>query len=101
MSLKFTVVLVWVIYLFYKMVMTGCEVVRVNRNALDSFCVGKDGCKFDTSVCTSRATCQSDNSCLCSDDEPNFRNPRTRAGDSKDYGCLDSESIRTGVGKFL
>jgi hypothetical protein len=35
---------VWVIYLSYKMVMTGCEVVLVNRNVLDSFRVGKDGC---------------------------------------------------------
>jgi hypothetical protein len=101
MSLKFTLVLVWVIYLSDKMVMTGCEVILVNRNALDSFRVGKDGCKFDTSVCTSHAKCQSDGSCLCSDDEPNFRNPRTKAGDGKDYGCLDSDSIRAGVGKCL
>ncbi|CAB4026456.1 Hypothetical predicted protein, partial [Paramuricea clavata] len=91
--------LVWVIYLSYKIVLTGCEVILVNRNGLDSFRVGKDGCKLDTSVCTSPATCQSDKSCLCSDDEPNFRNPRTRAGDGKNYGCLDSESIRAGVGK--
>ena len=77
------------------MVLTGCEVILVNRNALDSFRVGPDGCKLDTSVCTSRrATCHSDGSCLCSDDEPNFRNPRTRAGDGKDYGCVDSDSIR-------
>jgi hypothetical protein len=101
MSLKFTVVLVWVIYLSYKMILTGCEVVLVNRNVQDRFRVGKDGCKFDTSVCTNRAKCQSDGSCLCSDDEPDFRNPHTRAGDDKDYGCLDSGSIRKGVGKFF
>ncbi|CAB4024012.1 Hypothetical predicted protein, partial [Paramuricea clavata] len=43
-------------------------------------------------------TCQFDGSCLCSvDHEPNFRNPRKRAGDDKDYGCLNSESIRAGA----
>jgi hypothetical protein len=44
MSLKYTVVLVWVICLSYKMVLTGCEVVWVRRDVVDSFHVGKDGC---------------------------------------------------------
>ena len=92
----------WVICLSYKMVLTGCEVVLVNRNAQDSFRVGKDGCNHDTSVCSSPATCrQSDGSCLCSDDERNFRNPTHRRGDDKDYGCLDSDSIRAGVGECV
>ncbi|CAB4008248.1 Hypothetical predicted protein [Paramuricea clavata] len=97
MSLKYTVVLVWVIYLCYKVVITGCEVVLVNRNVTDSFRFGKDGCTNDERVCTSSATCQSDGSCLCSADKPNFRNPATRSGVDKSYGCLDSESIRFGL----
>ena len=101
MSLKFTLVLVWVIYLSDKIILTGCEVVLVNRDVLDSFRVGKDGCTYDTRVCTNRATCQSDGSCLCSDDEPNFRNPTHRRGDDKDYGCVDSDSIRAGVGECV
>jgi hypothetical protein len=44
MSLKYTVVLVWAIYLSYKMVLTGCEVVWVRQDVVDSFHVGKDGC---------------------------------------------------------
>ena len=102
MSLKYTVVLVWVICLSCKIVLTGCGVVLVNRDLRDSFRVGKDGCTNDESVCTSSATCQSDGLCLCSVDKPNFRNPATRSGDDKSYGCLDSESIRTGlVGECL
>jgi hypothetical protein len=66
MSLKYTVVLVWVIYLSCKVVMTGCEVVLVNRNITDSFRVGEDGCTNDATVCTDfGATCQLDGLCLC------------------------------------
>jgi hypothetical protein len=101
MFLKYTVLLAWVIYLSCKMILTGCKVVLVNRNVRDSFRAGKDGCKNDATVCTSSATCQFDGSCLCSVDEPNFRNPRTRAGDDKGYGCLNSKSIRAGAGECL
>jgi hypothetical protein len=45
MSLKLAVVLLWVICLSCKVVMTGCEVVLVNRNIIDSFRVGEDGCR--------------------------------------------------------
>jgi hypothetical protein len=108
MSLKYTVALVWVICLCYKVVLTGCEVVLVNRDLRDSFRVGKDGCTNNTSVCTSPATCQSDGSCLCSVDKPNFRNPNIivvggggglKYGDS--YGCVSSDDLRFGIGGKL
>jgi hypothetical protein len=75
MSLKYTAVLVWVICLSCETVLTGCEVVLVNRNVTDSFRVGKDGCPNDTSVCKSNATCQPDGSCLCNSKRPSYRNP--------------------------
>ncbi|CAB4044499.1 Hypothetical predicted protein [Paramuricea clavata] len=102
MSLRYKVVLVWVTCLSCKVIMTGCEVVLVNRNVTDSFRVGNDGCTNDATVCTSSATCQSDGSCLCSDSKPNFRNPviiadgAIKYGDS--YGCVSSEFMRSGVG---
>ena len=104
MSLKYNVVLVWVIYLSCKVVMTaGCEVVLVSRNVTDSFRVGEDGCTNNASVCTSSATCQSDGSCLCNADKPNFRNPVIIAEPSFMYGdssgCVSSEFMRSGVGE--
>ena len=79
--------------------MTGCEVVLVNRNVTDSFRVGEDGCTNDASVCTDFGTAcrQSDGLCLCPVGEPNFRKPTG----VKDYGCLNSESIRLGAGECL
>ena len=106
MSLKYNIVLVWVICVYYKVVMTGCEVVLVNRNITDSFRVGEDGCKNNASdsVCTSLATCQSDGSCLCSGSKPNFRNPNIIVGGGLEYGdsygCVSSEHLRFGVGKY-
>ncbi|CAB4004024.1 Hypothetical predicted protein, partial [Paramuricea clavata] len=104
MSLKYNIVLVWAISLSCKVVMTGCEVVLVNRDDVDSFRVGEDGCTNNASVCTSSATCQSDGLCLCSDSEPNFRNPKIivggggglKYGDS--YGCVSSNDLRFEVG---
>ncbi|CAB4042024.1 Hypothetical predicted protein, partial [Paramuricea clavata] len=101
MSLKCNVVLVWVTCLSCKVVMTGCEVVLVNRNVTDSFRVGEDGCTNDPSVCTSSATCQYDGSCLCNADKTNFRNPVIIANPSFMYGdssgCVSSEFMRSGV----
>jgi hypothetical protein len=99
MSLKYTVVLVCVICLSYKVVITGCDVVLVNRNVTDSFRVGQDGCTNDARVCTDFGTAcrQSDGLCLCPAGQPNFRRPtRTKA-----YGCMSSEGVRTGVGECL
>ncbi|CAB3995088.1 Hypothetical predicted protein [Paramuricea clavata] len=103
MSLKYTVVLACIIYLSCEMVMTGCEVVWVNRNVTDSFRVGKDGCTNDTSVCKSNATCQSDGSCLCNSRRPSYRNPVIEMSSSKivhgdSYGCIDNEMLRFGTG---
>jgi hypothetical protein len=103
MSSKYTVVLVWVTCLSCEVVMTGCEVVWVNRNVTDSFRVGKDGCTNDTSICRrSSATCQSDSGlCLCGVDQPNFRNPAVESSSDKVYGCISNDNIRTGFGEFL
>jgi hypothetical protein len=92
MSLKYTVVLVWAIYLSYKMVLTGCEVVWVHRDVVDSFHVGKYGCTYYSSVCTnSDATCRkSDGLCLYGILKPNYINPNTRTGDDKGHGCVNS-----------
>ena len=79
--------------------MTASEVTLVNRNATDSFRVGKDGCtrKID---CPNHATCQSGSGlCLCSDSYPNFLNFSVTS--STTYGCLQSASIRVGVGECL
>ena len=103
MSLKYTVVFLWAIYLSYKMILTSCEVVWVNRDVVDSFHVGKDGCTYDSSVCTnSHATCiNRGGECLCKVSNANFKNPTTRRGDNKGYGCLDDSNIRVGlVGEF-
>ena len=103
MSLKDKVLLLGVICLTYKVVMTGGEVVWVNRNVPDNFRVGECGCTNDTSVCESvSATCRkSDGSCMCNSTRPNFRNPiitaNTTYGDT--YGCVDNSLIRLGVGK--
>ena len=86
----------WVVYLCFEVVMTGCEVVWVNRNVRDRFRVGEDGCTDDTSVCQIRAECQPDGCCLCDVNNPNFRNPvikltdghEIKEGDS--YGCVDN-----------
>ena len=104
MSLKYKAVLVWVICLSYKVVMTGGEVVLVNRNVTDSFRVGKDGCTNDTSVCTSSATCQSDGLCLCNKDSfCNFRNPVFEIDNGnlvygETYGCVRHDHILLGIG---
>jgi hypothetical protein len=86
--------------LFYKMVLTGCDVVWVNRNVTDSFRVGKDGCTYDSSVCTNfdaRCIKSSGGVCLCGIFKPNYRNPRP--GDDKGYGCLNDHNMRAGVGE--
>jgi hypothetical protein len=99
MSLKYKLVLVGVIYLSCKVVLTGCEVVWVNRNVRDSFLVGKDGCMYDSKVCTNfDARCTKPAGvCLCGS-KPNYRNPRPKDKD-KGYGCLDSHNMRTGIGE--
>ncbi|CAB4043521.1 Hypothetical predicted protein, partial [Paramuricea clavata] len=99
MFLKNKVVLVWVICLSCKVVLTGCEVVWVNRGALDSFRVGNEGCTYDTRVCTNfDAKCRKSYGgvCLCGFLKPNYRNPRS--GNDKGYGCVSNNNMRVGVG---
>ena len=109
MSLKYKGVLLWVVCLSFKVCMTGCEVIWVNRNANDSFRVGEAGCTNDTSVCSNvSATCQDDGSCLCSGVLPNFRNPIIYREASvrkylygSTYGCIGNSESLAGVGKLI
>ena len=90
------VVLLWFICLSCKVFMTGCEVVWVNRNVIDSFRVGKDGCTNDTSVCPSSSTCQTDSGlCLCRDSEPNFYNAYGKPG------CFSHHNIYISRSEYL
>ena len=90
MSVQYTMMFFLAICLLFKIVLIRCEVVLVNRNFTDSFRVGNDGCTKN-SDCSDSATCQSDRGlCLCSDSQPNFRNPTTS---SKAYGCVSNENI--------
>ena len=76
MSLQSTVVLLalWVTFWLSNVLMTvTSEVTLVNRNATDSFRVGENSCKLNTSHCPNSATCQSDSGlCLCNNSQPNF-----------------------------
>ena len=98
MSVQYTMMFFLAICLLFRIVLIRCEVVLVNRNFTDSFRVGKDGCTKN-SDCPDSATCQSDSGlCLCSDSQPNFRNPTTS---SKAYGCVSDENIQGKAGKWL
>ena len=95
MSVGDKIVFICVIYLSYKVVLTGCEVVLVNRNVTDSFRVGKGGCKNDSNVCPSSSTCQRDSGlCLCGR-LPNFRNPVVE--NINGYKCVSSQEIIAGL----
>ena len=89
-----------------KVTLSSCEVVFVDRKAVDYFYVGKDGCVNDTSVCTTRsATCKSDGWCLCSSSRQTHRNPVIEIDSGKtvyrknSYGCVNNQYIRFDVGK--
>ena len=98
----FNVFLLWFISLSCKVVMTGCEVVWVNRNVTDSFRVGEDGCTKNSSVCPSSSTCQTDSGlCLCRDSAPNFRNPNGNPNNKEGYGCQSGVNINSGAGECL
>lgn len=102
MSVKHTLVLLWVIFLSYKVVTTGCQVIWVNHNVTDSFRVGKDGCMNNQSLCTSSARCHSDGLCLCKTETPNYRNPvhhkKSHVSLHNDtYGCISNLTIRTSI----
>ena len=86
--------------------LSSCEVAWVKRNVIDSFFVGKDGCKKNQRICTTRsALCQADASCLCSSSKPTFRNPVIKVNSGKtvygnnSFGCVKNEYLRLGVGK--
>ena len=100
MSTKANIIFVIVFYIFGKVTLSSCEVVSVNRNVVDSFYVGENGCTNDPSVCTTRsATCQPDGWCLCSSLRPTFWNPEIEIGYVNFDGCASNDLIRAGVGK--
>ena len=99
MSVQHTVVSLWVISLLLKVVLLRCEVVLVNRNAIDSFRVGKDGCTNNTAdICTMSARCQADSGlCICHREQPNFQLNPSKNG-TEVYECRTSDDIQAGVG---
>ena len=104
MYTKHNVALLLSILLLYNVMMTDCQEVVVYRNFSDSFRVGTDGCKYNSSICTTRtAKCLADGWCLCSKDSPNFRNPVIEGLHKygKTYGCIKSEYILNRVGEYF
>ena len=98
MSLKYQVMLLWAICSMHKVVVSSNEVVLVERNVTDSFRVGKDGCRSDTNVCTSSATCQLDTGmCLCKEDSPHFLNYVKE--NFSQYRCVSTEDMKHHIGK--
>ena len=92
------------ILLLYNVIMSSCQELVVNRNVTDTFRVGDVGCKNDSSICTTRAAiCQTDGSCFCNEDSPNFRNPVIERFDKygETFGCVKSEYILDRVGEYL
>ena len=96
------------VFLFFlgKVTLSSCEVAWVTRNVTDSFFVGKDGCKKNSRICSTRsALCQTDGWCLCSSIRPTFRNPviefssRKAVYHNNSFGCVNNQYIRFGVGK--
>ena len=98
MSFKSKVMLLWAVCSMHKVVVSSNEVVLVERNITDSFRIGKDGCRSDTSVCPSSATCQPDTGlCLCKKDSPHFLD---HVGENlSQYGCERTKNIRHHIGK--
>ena len=84
--------------------MSSCQELVVNRNVRDTFRVGNVDCINNSSICTTRsATCQTDGSCFCNEDSPNFRNPVIERFDKygETYGCVRSEYILDRVGEYF
>lgn len=99
MSSKSNIVFLIFFYFLGKVTLSTCEVVSVNRNVVDSFLVGENGCTNNPSVCTRRsATCQPDGWCLCSSSKPTFWNPVKKIGYVDIDGCVSNDLIRAGVG---
>lgn len=92
MTFKYKVMLLWTIWSMYKVVTSSNEVVWVQRHIRDRFRVGEDGCKKDTSVCTSSASCQTGSGlCLCNEDSLNFVSHDVES--SYGYGCVKDGKI--------
>ena len=104
MSVKNKMALLLGVLLLYKVVMSSCQELMVNRNVTDTFRVGNVDCINNSSICTTRsATCQADGSCFCNEDSPNFRNPVIERFDKygETYGCVRSEYILDRVGEYF
>ena len=106
MPSKSIILSVVLFYFLGKVALSSCEVVWIDRNVTDSFFVGKDGCKENPRICTTRsALCQDDGSCLCTSLRPTFRNPVIEINSGKmvyrndSFGCVNNQYIRYGVGK--
>ena len=77
------------------MALSSSEVVSVNRSKIDSFLVGKDGCK-NNDVCPTSATCQtSDGLCKCNSNKPTYRTLLSKTNGMRGlvYGCVSDSLI--------
>ena len=78
------------------MALYSSEVVLVNRNKIDSFRVGKDGCTNDTNVCPTSAICRmSDGFCQCTSSAPTYRTSLLNTNGLRGlvYGCVSDSLI--------
>ena len=91
-SISFVLISFW----FGVMALSSSEVTLVSRNQVDSFLVGKDGCKNNTNVCPTSAFCRmSDGFCQCKCDTPSYRTFifNTKGLKGLAYGCVSDSLI--------
>ena len=90
-SIAFLLISCWISNV---MSLSSFEVVSVNRGKTDSFRVGKDGCKNDSKVCSTSATCrEADGLCLCSSRTPTYRKFLMTSLRGVVYGCVQDSLI--------
>ena len=76
--------------------LSSSEVVLVNRNKIDSFRVGKDGCTNDTNICPTSSFCRmSDGFCQCTSSRPTYQtfSLNTNGVRGLVYGCVSDSLI--------
>ena len=90
MSLQ-SISIVLITFWLVGMALSSSEVTLVSRNQIDSFLVGKDGCKKNINVCPTSAFCRtSDGFCQCKAGTPTYRTFILNTNGLKGlmYGCV-------------
>ena len=91
-SISFVLITFWL----GGMALSSSEVILVSRNQIDSFLVGRDGCKNNTNVCPTSAFCRtSDGFCQCKNGIPTYRQFILNTNGLKGlmYGCVSDSMI--------